>query len=142
MNRLDELINQTNNIHNMKEDIDINIGKIVSKIKKKFDKLELYDFRLPNAIKLNEMIRYVDKDLKKMSIIGIIIKIEHFSIVNDRSDIKTIHLYSPFTKTMWSINSSKYYLFKVHRLSKERKLINKLMKDYAEQVEKYLKKQQ
>ena len=141
MNRLDELINQTNNVHNTKKDTDVGIDKIISKIKKKFDKLELYDFLSPNTIKLNEMIRYVDKDLKKMSIIGIVIKIEHFSIMNDQSDIKTIHFYSPFTKTMWSINPTKYYLFKVHRLPKDRKLINNLMKDYAEQIEKYLKQQ-
>ena len=141
MNRLDELINKTNNVHNKEQNTDVGIDKTIAKIKKKFNKLELYEFKLPTAINLNEMIRYVDKDLKKMSIIGIVVKIDHFSAINDKSDIKTIHLYSPFTETSWSINPSKYYLFKVRRASKEREMVNQLMKDYIDQIDKYLKKQ-
>jgi hypothetical protein len=139
MDRLDELIKKTKNVNNTKQKKKIS-DTILSKIKEKFKTLRHYEYKSEANVKIGEMLRHVDINVTKLSIIGIVRKIEHFSELNEQSDVKTIYLYSPFTKTSWKINPNKYYLFKVHKPTKDDKFLDGLYDDYADQIEKYLKK--
>lgn len=133
ISRLDYIIGKTNNPENVKN-TDIDTKVVIEKIKKKFPQLEHYEYRDPTKIKISEAIRYVDKKLSKVSIIGIVTQIEHYSYIDDNSKIKSIHLNNPYTETTWKINPDKYYLFKVHILTKEMKASNEM----HDIIQKYL----
>lgn len=138
INRLDAILKKTNTPNDQNNsvniDTEIDIKSIIKKLKKKFSQLENCEFREQSKIKVSESIRYVDKDMTKVSIIGIVTHVEHYSYIDDNSKIKSIHLSNPYTKTTWKINPDNYYLFKVYRMTNEMKGT----KEMHDIIQKYL----
>ena len=117
-----KLNNMTSNKHN--KEVLYNISKKeISEIKTKFKELKNYKYKQPNEIDIGMMIRYVDRNLTKLSIIGVVKHIEYFSLIN-KNRIRSIHLYGVYSEnaTLWKVNPKSIYIFQVKRPQKSKLL--------------------
>lgn len=117
---INDLNSMTQNINNKETTYDLSKEEI-SKIKKKFKELKLYEYKKPTELEIDMMIRYTDRDLDKLSIIGIVKHIEYYSAIN-KNRVKTIFLYDIYTehKTKWKVNPKNIYIFQVKRPQKSK----------------------
>ena len=130
------LNNMTKNIDNKEISYDLSNEEIL-KIKQKFKKIKSYEYKKPTELEIGMMIKYVDRDLKKLSIIGIVEHIEYYSIIN-KNKIKTIFLYGHYTKnkTKWKINPKNVFIFQVKRPQKNKldKLLENLIGENYDEI--------
>ena len=89
-----------------------NTEKIVNKIKQKYKILKYYDYITTDyKIKKGDIIKYIDLELKKLSVCGLVIDISYIDDYNKKK-ILSYHLYNPYKKIFWYISPKKYYLFR------------------------------
>lgn len=112
----------------------------IDEIKNNFDELKHCMYINPTSLKPRDLIRYIDKKKQKVSITGIVMYIEHYSLLDISSEIKSIHLYNTVTSTTWKINPKNFYLFKVYRLKKNEQKIYGILKFFQDELDKYKKK--
>lgn len=117
---INTLNNMTQNVNNKETLYDLTKEEI-SNIKKKFKELKQYEYKDPTKLQIGTMVRYVDRELTKVSIIGIIKHIEYFSLIN-KNRVKTIFLYGVYTEhnTKWKVNPKNIYIFQVKRPQKDK----------------------
>lgn len=134
--RLELLLNMTNNVDKKNNNYIYLSDKKIEKLKEKFPILIGTIQLKNNEIKEGILIRYVDNNFTKVSIQGIIAKIDYFSELSI-SQIKTIHLYNRYVKTVWKIDPQKVIIFKETKKSKIAKFIaNNII---IEEINKYKK---
>lgn len=118
---------------------------IISKIKEKFPELEKWVYRKPNKVSLGTVITYVDLDLNKVGIGGVVVNIT-YAPTNDynKKHIKYIHLKNTsfikeFNHPMnWKIEPSRYHLFES---TGKKNIIDKIgMKYLLDEINTYKQK--
>lgn len=130
---LNFLISQTANSKNTKEKYVVK-PETVDKIIRKFKILRNCEIIMPNNIAVGQAIRYVDKELLKVSMVGIVTNIDYYSEIN-KSDIKTVFLYNSYTKRSWKINPEKYYIFQHRKIKLGDKIMNEIIDEYKKILE-------
>ncbi|NBX75070.1 MAG: hypothetical protein EBQ92_00750 [Proteobacteria bacterium] len=136
---LNNLISKTPNAKNTKEKYVIN-SQIVDNITKKFNELRNSESILPNNVTVGQAIRYVDKKLSKLSIVGIVMHIDYYSETKC-SDVKTFYLYNSYVQQSWRINPEKYYIFQHRKIKLSDKIMAQIIDEYKDIIEKNKKKQ-
>jgi hypothetical protein len=133
LKNINEIIKKSTNINRSNDEI-------VEKIMKKFfDILEEYSFKPAEKIMVGDIIKYVDLNLEKVSIYGIVMKINYNETIMDKS-LKSFDLFNNITQTYWKVNPKKVYIFKSYKLgehSKRRTLKANLF--LMEEIENYKK---
>ncbi len=99
-----------NNIDNfLREYHEIDIPDyIIHKLNRKFKSTKYCTFLRTEEIHIGMLIRYIDLDMKKISIIGMVVNIHNNINKND-----VFVLYSSSKAIYWKINPNKYYIFGV-----------------------------
>ncbi len=108
---------------------------VINMILKKYKVLENYNYVYENKIRTGDIIKYVNIDLKKISICGLVVDI----IYNDKYNKKVIShmlLYNKYKKIIWSIAPKKYYIFKSKKLG----IYNKNNQFIRQQIDAYKNK--
>ena len=108
---------------------------IINMILKKYKVLENYDYVYANKIKKGDIIKYVNIDLKKISVCGLVVHIAYNDEYNKKF-ISYILLYNKYKNIIWSIAPKKYYIFK----SKKIGIYNKNNEFIRQQIEAYKNK--
>lgn len=103
LNKIDNLVSQLNNNETYNEN-----SKIVKDIKKKYKELKSYTYKLESQVFINDIIRYVNLDLSKLSITGLVVKIHRNK---NNTGVKSYLLYNRFKDIYWSLNPKKVYIY-------------------------------
>jgi len=108
---------------------------VIDMILKKYKVLENYNYVNENRIKKGDIIKYVNIDLKKISVCGLVVDIVYNDDFNKKV-ITYILLYNKYKNIIWNIAPKKYYIFK----SKKIGIYNKNNEFIRQQIEAYKNK--
>ena len=135
MSEIDLILKNMNIDENQKTNPDI-----VNKIKDTFPILQTYTFKTANKLRPGQVIRYVDLNLNKVSIYGIILKVNYYnSFYTDTPSVKSLFLLNRVKNITWHVDPTKVYIF-LQNLTKESDLA-KFAREYLNQhAESYKQK--
>lgn len=126
LNKIDKLVSHLENNEVINEN-----SVIVQQIKKKFKYLEFYTYKMDSKIRICYAIRYVNLELNKLSIPGIVVRIDYESTYS--KNIKTILLYNKMKNIYWIISPKKVYLFVSNRINSSlgRDIADKILAEHV-----------
>lgn len=137
--RIDFLINQTNNINNKSLDVILSKSEI-DEIMKKYDKLSSFTYIDKNKLKIGSNIRYFNPSNNILSTQCTIIQIQYYDI--SKTVPKTLVVYSHMANVQWKIICKKYVFFV--RISKNKSaketLSDMLIKEHVDNYIDKIKK--
>jgi len=102
---------------------------IIKKINRKFKSTKYYKFIRTEEIEMGMMIRCVDLNMTKITMIGIVVNI----IKTSSGGISAIRLYNSSGAIYWKINPDKYHIFHVEKGTDN---MNMFIRQYFESKQK------
>jgi hypothetical protein len=108
INRINELVNQTDNKNNENTDVKLTL-KEINKIQHKFNELHAFSYVKKEKLKIGKNIRYYNPEGEKLSTHCTIMDIEYYGL--NKTQPRTLLVYSKYQNSQWKINCKKYIFF-------------------------------
>jgi len=122
-NEIEKYINMLRPKENKEEIIKYQINQI----RNKFVTLDRYEYVTPEELSRGMVIRYVDLCLNKVSIYGIVCRMQYYPQTGDEKKIRSVLLFNPSLRFCWRITPKRYYIFHIDRSRFRRNKVKKFL---------------